>query len=1069
MKPKQRAPSGSRKIFRPHLHNAMSRPRLFELLDDVADRPVTAVLAPAGYGKTTLVSSYLESKQVLSIWYSVDEGDIDLASFFAKFTEAVQQATPESRETILQYQAENFLNIKVFTRRYFESVYLRLDQSFHLVFDDIHECITQQWGDVIAMAIEGLPVNGRVFIIGRQALPAQFSRLCLNQQIYTLREKELHFSNDEVIELATIHNITTLSSKQCNKLQEVMAGWGAGLTLLLSRRENIDNVAMYAFDTQEDLQNYFKEEVLRNIDSQTLDVLYRTCYLPDLPIENALLLTQNPQVANILQKLHDQRFFTYRVTNSAIVYRYHPLFRTILMAQGREALSDKDLQQTLDISIDLLEKDHTLEDAVTLLTQLNNVKRLVDFTILHARELLSGNRMQTLMKCLQYIPTDILEASGWLLYWRGMCTVMVRPKMARQDFSNAFDFFRSDLDTTGQCLSIAGIIDSYMFERDEFVSIDPWLIQVENLQEEFDQSAPPPALNALSLNMLSALLHRAPGHQDFDVWLERVERIPMSELPPGLRIKRQLTLILHGIWHGDFHRATRHHGVLESQLKNTPEHVSNILWYTIHCCFLWSTTAHAQLALEVAKEGLARVKEYNLPLMSVGLLMHGTAAALMIHKNEEAKRLLDEAAPFINESGQTHLAFYHMLHTIYSYRNNDNEAAHHHTKASLNAALASGLPFFQGCAHFVCAQLYMLCGDVEKSWYHLNASNNISIQTNNFYQQFQNQLLSAILDWSNGRQDSAICFLKKSLSLAKQYGLLPGLWIFENELARVMAEALRHDIEITTAQKIISHRQLMPEILPYDIECWPWPIRIYTLGRFEIHINGKRLESPSRNRPKLFALLKTLIAFGGTKVREEVICEAIWPDADGDAAHQLFDTTLFRLRKTLGLRDVLINREGALSLNKRLCWLDTWALDLEITRLKLSIKDENVSTEVIKQQEKLLDLYYKDDFLHSEDNLSITIHQRQIIRSKLLVSLYQLSHYWLSNDRKAAERSLNRIISIFPQEEKACQLLMRLFRSQGRYSDAARTYHVCKQTLKTELNVNPSSETEYEYMKLPGS
>ncbi len=71
---------------------------------------------------------------------------------------------------------------------------------------------------------------------------------------------------------------------------------------------------------------------------------------------------------------------------------------------------------------------------------------------------------------------------------------------------------------------------------------------------------------------------------------------------------------------------------------------------------------------------------------------------------------------------------------------------------------------------------------------------------------------------------------------------------------------------------------------------------------------------------------KVLIALGGSNVAEVKITESIWPDADGDAAHQLFDTTLSRLRKLLGRADVLLNREGKLSLNKKICCLDTWAI-----------------------------------------------------------------------------------------------------------------------------------------------
>ncbi|MCF6323857.1 MAG: hypothetical protein L3J89_05960 [Gammaproteobacteria bacterium] len=1067
---KKRTLSGSRKIYRPLMHKVITRPRLFDVLDGAANLPATAVLASAGYGKTTLASSYVEAKQALSVWYCVDGGDTDLASFFVNFTLAVQQVVaPGKRKIIPSYQAENGLNIKGFARRYFEAVYQCLACPFYLVFDDIHECPSQQWADVITVAIDGLPVNGRVFIIGRHALPAAFSRLNLNQLIYTLREKELHFNNNELTQLATIHDIDIFSQQQCDKLQKVMAGWVAGLTLLLSRNNKIDSTAMQAFDTQEELLNYFKNEVLRHIDDQTREVLYRTCYLPDLSIESAMALTQNPQVADILKNLHDQRYFTYRIAGDAIIYRYHPLFRTLLMAQSKEALSAQNRQQVLDTSIDLLEKEGALEAAVTLLIQINNVTRLAQFIILRAKELLIGNRMQTLMKCLQHIPAETLVASGWLLYWRGMSTVPMRPQMARQDFVAAFDYFSSMSDATGQCLSIVGVIDSYLFERDEFVSLDPWIEKVDQLRTVFDQKVVPPALNVLTLKMFSALLHRAPGHNDFGLWLERIENIPMAELPPSLRITRQVSLTLHGIWLGDFQRAAMYHRVLENQLNNSSEHVPTILWYTIHCCFLWAT-GQAKKSLAAAKEGLLRVKEYNLPLLNFGLLTHGAAAALMDHNNEEAKKLLDAATPVASESGQTHLVLYHMLHTVYSCRNGDNEAARYYSKAALDSSMASGLPFFQSSAHLNRAQFYLLDGNIEKAMHHMNASNDLAIQMNSNFHQFQRLLLAAILDWSLGQRDSALVFLKKSLLLARQYHLLPGLWIAEDELTQILMQAIRHDIESVVAQKIISQRQLMPGTPPYDIEEWPWPIRIYTLGRFEIYIDGQRLEAPARSRPKLFALLKTLIAFGGTQVREERISENVWPDAEGDAAHQLFDTTLFRLRKMLGLHHVLINREGTLSLNKRYCWLDTWALNSEIDTLASLIETKGVTDDEIKKHENRIYRVYHGDFLCSEEHLPIALHEQQKINSKLLNTLFKLADYWLlNNSAKEAETCLKKINAVFPLAEKACLMLMKLFRSQHRFSDAVHIYKTCQQRLMRERHSKPSYEVESEYKKLPDS
>ena len=69
------------KLTRPKLYDALPRPRLFSLLDDAATRPIVWICAPPGSGKTTLVASYLEARDLRHVWYQADIGDADPATF----------------------------------------------------------------------------------------------------------------------------------------------------------------------------------------------------------------------------------------------------------------------------------------------------------------------------------------------------------------------------------------------------------------------------------------------------------------------------------------------------------------------------------------------------------------------------------------------------------------------------------------------------------------------------------------------------------------------------------------------------------------------------------------------------------------------------------------------------------------------------------------------------------------------------------------------------------------------------------------------------------------------------
>ncbi len=97
-------------------------------------------------------------------------------------------------------------------------------------------------------------------------------------------------------------------------------------------------------------------------------------------------------------------------------------------------------------------------------------------------------------------------------------------------------------------------------------------------------------------------------------------------------------------------------------------------------------------------------------------------------------------------------------------------------------------------------------------------------------------------------------------------------------------------------------------------------VRVYCLGHFRIE--DDRGNSLARHgQPKPFALLKTLIALGARNVAQDELLDALWPDADGDAAHTAFTTTLYRLRQLVG-QSALILRNRQLSLDPEHLWCD---------------------------------------------------------------------------------------------------------------------------------------------------
>ena len=156
------------KLSRPKLHNVLVRPRLFALLDQGQTRAVTWVAGPPGAGKTALIASYLETKKLKEIWYQLDAGDHDLATFFHHLSQTIEVAKGQFPLPVLT--ADYLGDIPAFTRYYFREFFNRLRLPAVLVFDNYHE-ISRDSALHAAQeqAAQELPDGASIIVISRES------------------------------------------------------------------------------------------------------------------------------------------------------------------------------------------------------------------------------------------------------------------------------------------------------------------------------------------------------------------------------------------------------------------------------------------------------------------------------------------------------------------------------------------------------------------------------------------------------------------------------------------------------------------------------------------------------------------------------------------------------------------------------------------------------------------------------------------------------------------------------------------------------------------------------------
>ena len=240
------------------------------------------------------------------------------------------------------------------------------------------------------------------------------------------------------------------------------------------------------------------------------------------------------------------------------------------------------------------------------------------------------------------------------------------------------------------------------------------------------------------------------------------------------------------------------------------------------------------------------------------------------------------------------------------------------------------------------------------------------------------RLTEASLCFDDGKGEEGRNALGQAFRIGREKGYAMTLyWYWQpDEMARLCAEALVSSIEVDYARELIRSHGLVPDDRLEKLHDWPWPCRIRAFNRLEIVVNDKPLTFTGKVQKRPLALLKALIALGGKDVREEELEDLLWPEAEGDAAHIAFKTTLSRLRRLLGNETAIEVREGKVYLNERIVWLDTWALE-SLTRRASGLPRSREQTKVAMVEElAVLALQiYPGEFLKGDDEWWIKPHR----------------------------------------------------------------------------------------------
>lgn len=334
------------KLFIPPIRSdrIVERPALYRALDDGAERKLTLVSAPAGFGKSTLVSGWLAGSSDSAAWVSLDADDNDPGVFWQYVLAALRTSEAgfgvEAKQIISSPQVRNpqpalvsMLN-EITANSY----------AFTLVLDDYHAIESQEVHDSLSFFLEYLPPTMHVVLLTRVDPPFALGRLRANGDLTEIRAVDLQFSTDEVSDFLSRVMRLELTRDQIATLEKYTEGWVVGLKLAalsLQRQPDFTGFLNTFSGSHQYILEYLAEEVLNTLSDSRRAFLLRTSILDSFCPPLCEAVTHDANSMQVVDELLADNLFIIPLDRTGDWFRYHHLFAQLLQALLQRDFSDE--------------------------------------------------------------------------------------------------------------------------------------------------------------------------------------------------------------------------------------------------------------------------------------------------------------------------------------------------------------------------------------------------------------------------------------------------------------------------------------------------------------------------------------------------------------------------------------------------------------------------------------------------------------------------------------------------------------------------------------------------------
>lgn len=1052
----------------------LTRHRLLDLLYDLLERKLILVLAPAGYGKTSLLVDFAHQKDISACWYSIDQHDHDLMRFLAHFIASIARVYPafgDNSNAALQRLNQPEADVEALITIIVNELYEQVEEHFVIVLDDFHHANENpEIASFMSRFVSRVGENCHVAIASRQepALP-DLELLVSHGQAGLVNLHDLAFTVTEIQALAQQQHLQ-LSMDQASAIVERTEGWITGILLTPPSRSNpVSKGMLPGIHANATGLSAYWNLLLNRQPKHIRDFLLYSAVLDEFNADLCAavlpesLLPAKASWRSLVEKVRRDNLFALPVGENGEWLRYHSLFKDYLLNLlecERPGAAQEIVRQMIRV---YRTRDHW-ERAYHTARRLGDQDILLEVIEQAGPTLLKYERINTLNEWLENIPAKTLAGHPGLVSLQGVTALMGgQIKRGIELLSQAEAALRSSGDRKRLARTLARRSTGHYFLSNYQEGLDDAneALNIVGLDHDLQST------RALALRARGVCLHgmdrTAEGLQDIEQALEIFQSL--DDIPNSATAYQEMGII---------HRSTgnleaAHAAYLKAEkfwrVENNPYRLADLL---NNMGVLYHHLGDYELAATALKEGLKYASLAGFARMEAFILasLGDLYADLLL--SEDAEKLYEKAWDIAQRIENRFLCFYIPCSLACLARGrNDLARAHHlHSQATL---------YIENDSHFEPGLLAMQSGRLALAENRLNDAMDSFAQAVTHFQagkltidEVKAHCHYSLALFTAGELESSLAHLKQAFSLAPPAKLYIVLLDAGRSIRPVLEYAV-HDLELgsksaNVLERLQKFEASLPDIrrklrqnITKSLVAKP-KLRIRALGGVQISLNEQKFDSnawQSRvQRDLLFYLLR--VKHGETKER---LLGVFW----GSSEHQGSQLTnvIYKIRRLLG-DDIILYQEGRYLFNRTL----DYEYDVEeLENLAVALKKEVDSTQRREIAEQMIRLY-RGDFLPEAEGIWVT-GEREHLRQLHLEATREAAEYYLrAGDYATSFKYCWQGIERDPCHEEFYRLAMRVSSAKGNRAMVEQHYNLCKRVLSEHCNITPSEETHQLYRQL---